>query len=121
MLQEKPDVSRPNKRRKLETVEDDATDTKMLAEDSESAQAHSVPPPATVQQNNESALPLFPLPTRPDAPSRATLALQGQDKALIEAELVDPQRTTSIDEAGIGEKTAKRLKDLGIQELFAGW
>ncbi|KAI0688398.1 P-loop containing nucleoside triphosphate hydrolase protein [Cytidiella melzeri] len=66
-----------------------------------------------------SALPIFPLPKRPDAPSKSTLALQGQDRALIEAELVDPQKTIALEEGNLDEKTSRRLKELGIQELFA--
>ena len=72
------------------------------------------------------ALPRFPLPTRPDAPSKTELALQGLDKAQIEAELVDPNCTLSIDldldndRSVLGLKTRKRLIDLGVNELFAG-
>lgn len=72
------------------------------------------------------ALPSFPLPIRPDAPSKATLALQGLDKALVEAELVDPSKLYPLKESGddtfsgLSEKTVKRLKELGITELFAG-
>lgn len=72
------------------------------------------------------ALPLFPLPIRPDAPSKAELALQGLDRAQIEAELVDPSYTFSIDldpddeKSALSFKTRKRLIDLGVNELFAG-
>lgn len=72
------------------------------------------------------ALPKFPLPTRPDAPSKTELALQGLDRAQIEAELVDPNSTLSIDldvdnnRSALGLKTRKRLIDLGVNELFAG-
>lgn len=72
------------------------------------------------------ALPLFPLPTHPDAPSKTELALQGLDRAQIEAELVDPNYTLSIDldadndKSALGLKTRKRLIDLGVNELFAG-
>lgn len=73
------------------------------------------------------ALPSFPLPSRPDAPSKATLALQGLDKAIIEAELIEPRRTLPIQSTGaedpslgLSERTKKRLQELGITELFAG-
>jgi ATP-dependent RNA helicase DDX51/DBP6 len=66
------------------------------------------------------SLPMFPLPKRPDAPSKSTLALQGQDRALIQAELVDSRTTSGLEKVGMSERTCKRLKDLGIQELFAG-
>ncbi|EMD34147.1 hypothetical protein CERSUDRAFT_125827 [Gelatoporia subvermispora B] len=72
------------------------------------------------------ALPSFPLPRRPDAPSRSTLALQGLDKALIDAEIVDPTQLSPFDTTpdsdsgtGLSEKMRKRLKDLGVSELFA--
>lgn len=72
------------------------------------------------------ALPRFPLPTHPDAPSKTELALQGLDKAQIEAELVDPNSTLPIDLSAdnnrsvLGLKTRKSLIDLGVNELFAG-
>lgn len=72
------------------------------------------------------ALPQFPLPTRPNAPSKTELALQGLDRAQIEAELVDPSSTLSInldgdsDRSVLDLKTRKRLIDLGINDLFAG-
>lgn len=49
------------------------------------------------EPGSDHALPLFPLPTRPDAPSKTELALQGLDRAQIEAELVDPNCALSID------------------------
>ena len=72
------------------------------------------------------ALPQFPLPTRPDAPSKTELALQGLDRAQIEAELVDPNSTLPINldpdgsQSLLDLKTRKRLIDLGINVLFAG-
>ncbi|KII89763.1 hypothetical protein PLICRDRAFT_108662, partial [Plicaturopsis crispa FD-325 SS-3] len=70
-------------------------------------------------------LPSFPLPALPNAPSKSVLALQGLDQALVDAELVDPAKTLPIpdggDDAGTGlsERTRKRLKELGITDLFA--
>lgn len=74
------------------------------------------------------ALPSFPQLRRPDAPSKSLLALQGLDKALIEAELVEPDTVLPLDtsdkvqheETGLDLKTRKRLHELGITELFAG-
>ena len=76
----------------------------------------------------QAALPSFPRPVVPDGPSKSTLALQGLDKALLGAELVDPSRTLPLD--GIirnpgelpvlSERMKKRLTELGIVELFAG-
>jgi ATP-dependent RNA helicase DDX51/DBP6 len=77
-------------------------------------------------QSPEATLPSFPLPTLPNAPSKTDLALQGLDQALIDAEIVDPGKLMAIPEGessggtGLSEKTRKRLKDLGITELFAG-
>ena len=74
----------------------------------------------------QAALPLFPMPKQPDAPSKATLALQGLDHALAEAEWVDALQTVSLDVGsaedarGVSDKTRERLKELGISELFAG-
>lgn len=72
------------------------------------------------------ALPLFPLPTRPNAPSKTELVLQGLDKAQIEAEYVDPSSTLPINFDSdnnwslLSLKTRNRLIDLGINDLFAG-
>ncbi|KAI0749568.1 DEAD-domain-containing protein [Daedaleopsis nitida] len=73
------------------------------------------------------ALPAFPQPRRPEAPSRSVLALQGLDKALIEAEVVNPTTTLPLEtsqdgqheKTGLSEKMRRRLHDLGITELFA--
>ncbi|KAI5835129.1 DEAD-domain-containing protein [Schizophyllum commune Tattone D] len=71
------------------------------------------------------ALPSFPIPAQPDAPSKADLALQGLDKALVNAELVDSTQVLSIpaDEndggTNLSLRTRKRLHELGITELFA--
>ncbi|KAJ7911507.1 P-loop containing nucleoside triphosphate hydrolase protein [Mycena leptocephala] len=71
-------------------------------------------------------LPSFPLPALPDAPSKSVLALQGLDRALVGAEIVDATGLLRIppdgeDDGGTGlhEKTRKRLLELGIVELFA--
>lgn len=74
----------------------------------------------------QAALPSFPLPALPDAPSKSVLALQGLDKALVDAEIVDPSTLLPIPEGdedagtGLDQKMRKRLRDLGITELFAG-
>ena len=74
----------------------------------------------------EGALPLFPLPVRPDAPSKSVLAMQGLDQALVDAEIVDPNTLLPIPDGQehggtmLSEKMRKRLRDLGITELFAG-
>lgn len=77
------------------------------------------PPPPSLQR--------FPLPSRPHAPEKAELASQGLDRALAGAQLVDPLLSTPLspdedgnDITGLGAKTLRRLRDLGIEELFAG-
>lgn len=109
-------TKRPKKRRKLGKTEAEPTqaagdDAAITLQDAQDVETDGPPLPT---------LPRFPQPTQPDAPSKSTLALQGQDRALIEAELIDPQRTVSIVEVGVSDRTSQRLKDLGIQELFAG-
>lgn len=115
------DASKKSKKRKLDhsTVEDPQEDQRPpLVEADE-------PSPIDGSGSNN-ALPRFPLPTRPDAPSKTELALQGLDKAHIEAELVDPNCTVPIDpdadndQSVLDLKTRKRLIDLGVNELFAG-
>ncbi|KAF5326822.1 hypothetical protein D9619_004453 [Psilocybe cf. subviscida] len=71
------------------------------------------------------ALPSFPLPALPDAPSKSLLTMQGLTKELIEAELVLPSTVLLIpagkDDGGtrLSEKLRNRLRDIGITELFA--
>lgn len=103
----------------------------------EPATQDSTPAPApTVSTPAVSApltLPTFPLPALPNPPSKSTLALQGLDRALVNAEIVPASRTVSIVDTdadrdqgtggthlGFSEKMRKRLVDLGITELFAG-
>lgn len=124
VLEEPASQRKPKKRRKLEEVDEEDVDTAKLPDSAgvemDGPQNETSHPFISQPSAHESALPLFPLPTRPDAPSKSTLALQGQDRALIEAELVEPHRTASLADVGLGDKTVKRLQDLGIQELFAG-
>ena len=71
-------------------------------------------------------LPSFPLPVVPDAPPMSVLALQGLDQALLDAEFVDPATMSPVtmedqDPAtGLSLKTRRRLKEIGIEEFFAG-
>ena len=78
------------------------------------------PPPPSLQR--------FPLPSRPHAPEKSELASQGLDRALASAQLVDPLLSTPLsfddengdDVTGLSARTLRRLRDLGIVELFAG-
>ncbi|KAL7279029.1 hypothetical protein ACG7TL_006862 [Trametes sanguinea] len=118
---------RPKKRRKLDTPESNAS------RPTSPKQTVRVPsePPTTSRPRSPTpsvALPAFPQPRRPDAPSKTVLALQGLDKALIEAEVIDPATTLPLqasqdkqdERTGLSARMCKRLSDLGIAELFAG-
>jgi ATP-dependent RNA helicase DDX51/DBP6 len=84
--------------------------------------------PSSGQAKEETlpTLPSFPLPSLPDAPPKSVLALQGLDQALLDAEFVDPTTTSPVSEeeddpvTGLSLKTRQRLKELGIEEFFAG-
>ena len=90
----------------------------MMDVDADSARATTTP--------DLPALPRFPLPRQPEAPSPAVLYLQGVDEALIEAEVIDPAQILSFsvddkeDASGLSLKARQRLSQLGISELFAG-
>lgn len=131
IVQKKPKKEhRPKKRRKVTDEEDNNLDEEgdvtMTVEEPLVA-AEDVPPPPRRSPTPQAALPSFPLPALPDAPSKSVLALQGLDKALVDAEIVDPATTLPVppegeadDVTGLCEKTRKRLHELGITELFAG-
>lgn len=129
----------PRKRRKIDSdvdqdSEEHASDSDSNAGSSDMTSNEQEPAAKSRAQSPSAAvgLPSFPLPVAPDAPSKTTLALQGLDKALLGAEIVDPARTLSINalDAGhdlnagdlpvISEKMKKRLQELGITEFFAG-
>lgn len=115
---------RPKKRQKvLEVIDEpdiqsatDEVDVEMEVALSDRDHAPPAPSPTLL----EGALPQFPRPARPDAPSKATLALQGLDRAVQVAEVVDPATSLPLHTADLSEKTKSRLNDLGITELFAG-
>lgn len=126
-----PKTKRPKERRKVtdpedmemaEAVEDLAEDVELIVPIPETeAQQQSIPAFSTAP------LPSFPAPVVPDAPSKSDLALQGLDRALVDAELVDPEKVLPIPDegetdagSGLSLRTRRRLKDLGIVELFAG-
>ncbi|RPD61095.1 DEAD-domain-containing protein [Lentinus tigrinus ALCF2SS1-7] len=117
---------RPKKRRKLDTPPLRASSPpKDDIEVEENEQPPSEPRPRS--PTPPVALPAFPQPRRPEAPSRTVLALQGLDKALIEAQVVDPATTLPLETSkdaqdertGLSGKMRRRLQDLGITELFA--
>jgi ATP-dependent RNA helicase DDX51/DBP6 len=68
-----------------------------------------------------------PLTSHPDVPDDSKFMKQGVDPAFARAQLVDPHLTTPLPpdeeqsaDIGLSAKTLRRLKDLGITELFAG-
>ncbi|KAI0822452.1 DEAD-domain-containing protein [Trametes gibbosa] len=118
------DEHRPKKRRKLDTPEtEDVPRSITPNKAARSSPNHSRPKSPTPS----AALPVFPQPRRPDAPSKSTLALQGLDKGLTEAEVVDPATTLQLEasqdvedtQTGLSGKMRRRLQELGIAELFA--
>lgn len=124
---------RPSKRRKVvkEAKEDVAPPVEMTRSldgvNADLRMEEDTPLPSSKQRSpTPPPLPIFPLPVLPNAPSKSTLALQGLDKALIDAEVVDPDVVLPIpsdgpDDGGtrLSEKMRKRLHDSGITELFA--
>ena len=134
-------VLRPRKRRKLDREDASPGPSRSAAVDSSSPSPSPAPPSPVSSSPNPPdepppldhrtppppSLPRFPLPSRPRAPEKSELVSQGLDRALARAQLVDPLLTTplSLDEdggdvSGLSAKTIRRLKDLGITELFAG-
>ncbi|KIJ52459.1 hypothetical protein M422DRAFT_156405 [Sphaerobolus stellatus SS14] len=82
----------------------------------------SVTKPAEKLVSFPSTLQGFEMPAVDNIVSQEELALQGLDPGLIGAEIVDTTHTLSLDSLApnsLSEKTRKRLKDLGIAELFA--
>jgi ATP-dependent RNA helicase DDX51/DBP6 len=109
---------RSSKRRKLSPT---------ISDENPTTQNGGVDVDLSLDPDQVPALPVFPLPTLPNAPSKSTLALQGLDKALIDAEFIDPDITRPIplnatddDTTRLSERMRKRLHDSGITELFAG-
>ncbi|KAJ3768647.1 DEAD-domain-containing protein [Lentinula raphanica] len=130
---------RPKKRRKVSIEPDAVEPVHHTTRTKHTDPIQNSPPPIP-----QTALPIFPLPTHPSAPTnlKTTLALQGLDRALVDAEIVPPGRTMavkigsdkdrwkllfgfgsdSIEEwtrTGLSEKMSRRLVELGITELFA--
>ncbi|KAH9856463.1 DEAD-domain-containing protein [Lenzites betulinus] len=118
------DEHRPKKRRKLETPEPEAIPRSTIPVEASTSASE---PPRPKSLTLPTTLPIFPQPRRPEAPSKTTLALQGLDRALTEAEVVDPATTLALEASqdkedartGLSSKMRKRLQELGIAELFA--
>lgn len=130
---EKRKEKRVKKRRKVEPAEGEDAEAEIPidVDNEEKGEQEEMEPISNQSEGKRSptpqvTLPLFPPPRQPDAPSKSTLALQGLDQALVEAELIDPRTTIPVSDdlegipLGLTEKMRQRLKDLGISELFAG-
>ena len=139
------DFERPRKRHKLRSSEAGLSPSRSTTSTDSSSPVPSSPvlsssePPADDEPQSlldhrplsptppPSSLHRFPLPSRPHAPEKAELASQGLDRALASAQLVDPLLSTPLspdeegnDFTGLSARTLRRLRDLGIVELFAG-
>ncbi|KAG0695500.1 DEAD-domain-containing protein [Suillus ampliporus] len=96
-----------------------------VAKDSEVDVPLVAAPQTSKSQEPQMSLPVFSLPTLPDAPPKSILALQGLDQALVGAEVVNPSSRLPIiskgddTRTGLSERTRRRLIELGITELFA--
>ncbi|KIK62486.1 hypothetical protein GYMLUDRAFT_501630 [Collybiopsis luxurians FD-317 M1] len=125
-LKRKKERRKLNKHKKPQPVNQDV-ESELEEEEVEEQEPPSKRPRVAVEHENvpnsptpQPALPSFPLPALPNAPSKTTLALQGLDKALVDADIIPPSKTLPInDSQGLSEKMRKRLLDLGITELFA--
>lgn len=128
----------PRKRRKIRKELDLQEQEELVQEENdeefseaEGGAPQELPLPDQRTPTPPAAFPTFPLPIAPDAPSKSALALQGLDKALLGAEIINPSTNISIEELGsdrspdkgdlpvLGQKMTKRLRELGISEFFA--
>lgn len=122
------DTKPPKKKRKIvpESLPDSAAEIQVEVLPGSDPMTVDEFPPTSKPQETLPALPRFPLPLQPEAPSPSVLYLQGVDQALIEAEIIDPRRTLALsselaeDDSKLSLRTRQRLSQLGILELFAG-
>lgn len=114
------------KRSRVEGVEGEKENDDMVVDKEDAITAERAPSPPFESSKQPAPLPFFPLPTLPNTPSKSALALQGLDRALVDAQLVSPSITLAVpsgnEDGGtrLNEKLRKRLHDIGITELFAG-
>ena len=85
----------------------------------------SIEPLSDLTATGSKGLP--PTTSRSDVLDDSVLVNQGLDPAVTGAQLVDPHLSTTLPfdedqnaDIGLSAKTLRRLKDLGITELFAG-
>jgi ATP-dependent RNA helicase DDX51/DBP6 len=121
---------RPKKKRKIN--EDDREEDMEMGDaarvDPVAPESRGQSPPSNIPRSPTplATLPSFPLPALPNAPSKSVLALQGLDKALVDAEIVDSATVLPIPSdretdggTRLSEKTRRRLQELGITDLFS--
>ncbi|KAG9014032.1 ATP-dependent RNA helicase dbp6 [Tulasnella sp. JGI-2019a] len=110
------------KRRKLDLGVEEAS------VDPISQAAEIIPEHVAPTEEEPGYLSAFPRPMQPEAPPKSSLYLQGLDKALSQAQIVDSALTLPLlplsnngkpDTFGISEATRRRLDEMGIMELFA--
>lgn len=120
---------RPKKKRKTEAVDEQEEDiSRPVMEDAIDPKESDIRVETTqkpTQSDSTVPIPSFPMPVQPPPASRAQLALQGMDSAMLEAEIIDPGLTDDVkDQNGVSSclsgRMLKRLDELGITELFAG-
>jgi len=121
---------RLEKRRKVEHFSEEEEEQNMDVDVGSLEEDHGASkvkfPSRSQSPNFVGALPSFPLPTLPTAPSKVDLALQGLDKALVDAVVVGERShepTLDLDDDDrlcLSGRMKRRLKELGITNLFAG-
>jgi hypothetical protein len=137
-----PGYSQMRSRPATATAEDSTRSSPVVSSSSSPVSSSPEPEPPTSLLDHRTSTPAsppppppplpslqrFPLPSRPHAPEKSELASQGLDRALASAQLVDPLLSTPLsldaengdDVTGLSARTLRRLRDLGIVELFAG-
>ncbi|KAI0255114.1 P-loop containing nucleoside triphosphate hydrolase protein [Lactifluus subvellereus] len=115
--------ARPRKRQKFGN-RDPSPSSPSHAAAADSSDSNSSPVPSPPVSSSSAGRP--PPEFSDHAPERSELASQGLDRALARAQLVDPLLSTplSFDEGddthtGLSVRMRRRLRDLGITELFA--
>ncbi|THH20742.1 hypothetical protein EW146_g697 [Bondarzewia mesenterica] len=120
-------TNRPRKRRKIHSP-GPSSSSSSTENEYKTAPPSPIPPASSPPATHSlpSSLPSFPIPARPNAPARSELAAQGLDRAFARAQLVDPALSIKLtfqgeedEQTGLSLRTRTRLRELGIEELFA--
>ena len=124
-----PEVLKPSRKKRktiaVEDAEQQGATAEVLEDDEADMPKERSPIPTTT-------FPSFSAPVAPNAPSKSELALQGVDKALLDAETISSTHTLPLDAFCTGsssdaqrlpvlsDRMKRRLLELEIVELFAG-